>query len=171
MRVAVKESVRSKRLSKGLAKSINGQLIYEQSFMSKPQEVKMAKKGLLLGMLALTLVLAGCASSAAGTGTSELVIQRKDGLMNIQLEVYVDGGREASLPYSRMADMTTVIAVPNGRHSVWVEYSGYSSEKITVRAASNRIVLEFTAEIVPAPQSDGDLVQKFTKISETALGN
>jgi hypothetical protein len=138
----------------------------------------MAKKGLLLGLLTLAFVfvLAGCATASSATGSSELVIQRKDGLMS-DVNVYVDGENKAYLPYDRTEVGTAVIIVPNGRHTVRVGSRDDSAE-ITVKATSSRIILEFTSESEPN-QGTGLQVQnrgtgsqlQLTKVSETALDN
>jgi hypothetical protein len=152
-------------------------------FMSKPQEVKMAKKGLLLGILALALVfgfvLAGCATASSATGSSELVIQREDGLMH-DLNVYVDDENKAYLPYSRTEVRTAGIVVPNGRHTVRVQINNLSSE-ITVEAASNRIIFATTYGDSSVQPNKGTGLQvqnrgtgsqlQLTKVSETALDN
>jgi hypothetical protein len=147
------------------------------SFMSKPQEVKMAKKGLLLGLLALIFgfVLAGCATALSAKGSSELVIQRKDGLMS-DINVYVNGENKAYLPYNRMEGGTAVIIVPNGRHTVRAGSSDASAE-ITLKAASSRIILEFTSaasnqgtDLQVQNRGTGSQLQ-LIKVSETALDN
>jgi hypothetical protein len=148
----------------------------------------MAKKGLLLGLLALAFVfvLAGCASSATGTKTSELVFQRKDGLRS-NIRVYVDGVNEGLLLHSReigySEDEKIVVVVPNGRHTVWIvsETSGSRSETIKVKAASSRIVFETSPEKTTSDvNSAGGLSVsnrgsglgiEFAKVSETALDN
>jgi hypothetical protein len=148
----------------------------------------MAKKGLLLGMLVLAFgfVLAGCASSATGTGTSELVIQWQHGRLGFPVDVYVDGEIKASLPSGtiqgvrRGEDTTNVIVVPNGKHTVWIQHNSDRSEQITVRTASSRTVFKITSDVFYEDDPASGLIVsnrvrglglEFTKISETKLGN